>query len=71
MIGLLGHASAFLQAYPYADVWYNAYQLAIVGTASWVFAVLVISYFLLKWRKNSEKFYKALGQQQKAVKESK
>ena len=69
MIGLLG--PVFLQAYPWSDVWYNTYQLAIAGTASWVFAVLVISYYLLKWRKNSEKFYKALEKQQKAVKESK
>ena len=66
MIGL-----TILQAYPWTDVWYNTYTLAIVGTASWVFSVLVISYFLLKWRKNSEKFYKALEKQQKAVKESK
>jgi hypothetical protein len=69
MIGLLG--AVILQAYGYPDVWYDTSQLAIAGTASWVFAVLVISYYLLKWRKNSEKFYKALDKQQKAVKESK
>ncbi len=69
MMGFLG--SAVLQAYQYPDVWYNTYQLAIAGTASWVFAVLVTSYYLLKWRKNSEKFYKALAEQQKAGKEKK
>ncbi len=69
MIGFLG--SAILQAYRYPDVWYNTYELAVAGTASWVFAVLVISYYLLKWRKNTEKFYKAVAKQQKAVKESK
>lgn len=64
MMGFLG--SAVLQAYQYPDVWYNTYTLATWGTASWVFAVLVISYYLLKWRKNSEKFYKTLAKQQKA-----
>ncbi len=69
MIGFLG--STILQASQYPDVWYNTYELAIGGTASWVFAVLVCSYYLLKWRKNSEKFYKGLAEQQKGGKEKK
>ncbi len=52
----------------YPDVWYNTYTLAIVGTASWVVAGLATAYFVLKWLKNSEKFYAALRQQEMAPK---
>ncbi len=45
----------------YPDVWYDISINAIVGTASWVVAGLATAYFVLKWLKNSEKFYAALG----------
>ena len=51
-----------LETFP--DRWYNPYTLAIAGTASWVFSGLVIAYFVLKWLKNSEKFYAALAKQE-------
>ena len=41
------------------DVWYSTDFNAIVGTASWVVAGLATGYFVLKWLKNSEKFYAA------------
>ena len=44
---------------PYPDVWYDTNFNAIVGTASWVVAGLATAYFVLKWLKNSEKFYAA------------
>ena len=44
----------------YPDVWYDVNINAIVGTASWVLAGLATGYFVLKWLKNSEKFYNAL-----------
>ncbi|MBI2866967.1 MAG: hypothetical protein HYX97_01370 [Chloroflexi bacterium] len=50
----------------YPDVWYDTNVLAIVGTGSWVVAGLAIAYFVLKWLKNSEKFYAALRQQEMA-----
>jgi hypothetical protein len=34
--------------------------LSFWGTLSWVVAMLVMFYYVLKWRKNTEKFYKAL-----------
>ena len=43
----------------YPDVWYDTNVNAIVGTASWVVAGLATGYFVLKWLKNSEKFYAA------------
>ncbi len=50
----------------YPDVWYNTNTLAIVGTASWVVAGLATAYFVLRWLKNSEKFYAAVRQQEMA-----
>ena len=50
----------------YPDVWYDTNVLAIAGTASWVVAGLATAYFVLKWLKNSEKFYAALRQQEMA-----
>ena len=47
----------------YPDVWYDVNVNAIVGTASWVLAGLATAYFVLKWMKNSEKFYAALARQ--------
>lgn len=47
----------------FPDVWYDPNTLAIAGTASWVVAGLVIAYFVLRWMKNTEKFYAALGKQ--------
>ncbi len=44
----------------YPDVWYDVNVNAIIGTASWVLAGLATAYFVLKWMKNSEKFYAAL-----------
>jgi hypothetical protein len=44
----------------YPDVWYDVYELSFWGTLSWVVAMLVMFYYVLKWRKNTEKFYKAL-----------
>lgn len=55
-----------LPAIPFAgfpDVWYDTNLNAIVGTASWVIAGLATAYFVLKWMKNSEKFYAALKRQ--------
>jgi len=46
------------------DVWYDTNVNAIIGTASWVVAGLATAYFVLKWLKNSEKFYDALHKQQ-------
>ena len=48
---------------PYPDVWYDTNLNAIVGTASWVVAGLATAYFVLKWLKNSEKFYAARERQ--------
>ena len=45
----------------FPDVWYDVNLNAIVGTASWVAAGLATAYFVLKWMKNSEKLYAALG----------
>ncbi len=47
----------------YPDVWYDVNINAIVGTASWVLAGLATAYFVLKWMKNSEKFYAARSRQ--------
>ncbi len=63
--GALAVAPFGLTSYP--DVWYDPNQLAIVGTASWVFLMLVTAYFVLKWMKNTDKFYKALEEQEKAA----
>ena len=46
--------------YAFPDVWYDTNTNAIVGTASWVVAGLATAYFVLRWLKNSEKFYSAL-----------
>lgn len=54
-------------AVSYPDVWYDPNQLAIVGTASWVFLMLVAAYFVLRWMKNTDKFYRALEEQEKAA----
>ncbi|TLZ87994.1 MAG: hypothetical protein E6J92_00390 [Methanobacteriota archaeon] len=54
-------ASVIQTVYP--DVWYDTNLNAIVGTASWVIAGLATGYFVLKWLKNSEKFYAALARQ--------
>jgi hypothetical protein len=54
--------TAILATFP--DVWYDTNVNAIVGTASWVIAGLATVYFVLKWLKNSEKFYDRLHQQQ-------
>lgn len=63
--GALAVAPFGLTSYP--DVWYDPNQLAIVGTASWVFLLLVAAYFVLKWMHNTDKFYKALEEQEKAA----
>jgi len=47
----------------FPDTWYDTSFNAIVGTASWVIAGLATAYFVLKWMKNSEKFYAALKRQ--------
>ena len=47
----------------FPDTWYDTNLNAIVGTASWVIAGLATAYFVLKWMKNSEKFYAALKRQ--------
>ena len=47
-----------LVAFP--DTWYDTNLNAVVGTASWVIAGLATAYFVLKWMKNSEKFYAAV-----------
>ncbi|MCS7095130.1 MAG: hypothetical protein NZ988_04915 [Thaumarchaeota archaeon] len=47
----------------YWDVWYSDATNALVGTASWVFMVLVTAYYLLKWMNNDKKFYRALKKQ--------
>ena len=52
----------------FPDVWYNTDVLAVAGTGSWVVAGLATAYFVLKWLKNSEKFYAALRQQEMAPK---
>ncbi len=44
----------------FPDVWYDTNVNAIIGTASWVIAGLATAYFVLKWMKNSEKFYASL-----------
>jgi len=44
----------------FPDVWYDTGVNAIVGTASWVIAGLATAYFVLRWLKNSEKFYAKL-----------
>jgi hypothetical protein len=49
---------AFQAEFP--DVWYDPNVLAAAGTASWVVAGLATAYFVLKWLKNTEKFYAAL-----------
>lgn len=54
--------AAILATYP--DVWYDTNVNAAIGTASWVVAGLATAYFVLKWLKNSEKFYERLKQQQ-------
>jgi len=54
--------AAILATFP--DVWYDTNVNAIIGTASWVVAGLATAYFVLKWLKNSEKFYEALHRQQ-------
>jgi hypothetical protein len=48
----------------YPDVWYDTNVNAIIGTGSWVVAGLATAYFVLKWLKNSEKFYERLHKQQ-------
>jgi hypothetical protein len=48
----------------FPDVWYDTNVNAAIGTASWVVAGLATAYFVLKWRRNSEKFYEALRRQQ-------
>jgi len=50
--------ASILATYP--DVWYDTNVNAIVGTASWVIAGLATAFFVLRWMKNSEKFYAAL-----------
>lgn len=52
-------AIAFQTEFP--DVWYDPNVLAIAGSGSWVVAGLATAYFVLKWLKNTEKFYAALG----------
>lgn len=54
--------ASILAGYP--DVWYDTNVNAIIGTASWVVAGLATAYFVLKWLKNSEKFYERLHKQQ-------
>lgn len=54
--------ASILATYP--DVWYDTNVNAIIGTASWVVAGLATAYFVLKWLKNSEKFYERLHKQQ-------
>jgi hypothetical protein len=54
-------ASVIAAAAGFPDVWYDTNINAIVGTASWVIAGLATAYFVLKWMKNSEKFYAALA----------
>jgi hypothetical protein len=49
----------------FPDNWYDTNVTAFWGTASWVVAGLATAYFVLKWLKNSEKFYAALAKQQK------
>jgi len=44
----------------FPDVWYDTNFNAIVGTTSWVIAGLATAYFVLKWLKNTEKFYVGL-----------
>jgi len=51
----------FQEVFP--DNWYDTNLTAFVGTASWVVAGLATAYFVLKWLKNSEKFYAALAKQ--------
>lgn len=51
--------ASILATYP--DVWYDNNVNAAIGTASWVAAGLATAYFVLKWLKNSEKFYAARG----------
>lgn len=51
----------FQEVFP--DVWYDTNATAFWGTASWVVAGLATAYFVLKWLKNSEKFYAALAKQ--------
>ena len=46
-------------AQTHPDVWYDVNFNAIVGTASWVVAGLATAYFVLKWRRNSQKLYAA------------
>ena len=48
-------------ALAFPDVWYDTGVNAVVGTASWVIAGLATAYFVLRWLKNSEKFYAALS----------
>ncbi len=48
----------------FPDNWYNTDVTAFWGTASWIVAGLATAYFVLKWLKNSEKFYAALAKQQ-------
>ena len=52
----------------FPDVWYNTDTLAVVGTGSWIVAGLATAYFVLKWLKNSEKFYAARREQEMAPK---
>ena len=48
----------------FPDNWYNTDVTAFWGTASWIVAGLATAYFVLKWLKNSEKFYAGLAKQQ-------
>ena len=54
-------ASVIQAVFP--DVWYDPNLNAAVGTASWVIAGLATAFFVLKWLKNSEKFYAAFDRQ--------
>ena len=55
---------ASLASVVFPDNWYDTNLTALVGTASWVVAGLATAYFVLKWLKNSEKFYAALAEEQ-------
>ena len=54
---------ASLASVIFPDVWYDTNLTALVGTASWVVAGLATAYFVLKWLKNSDKFYAALAEE--------
>lgn len=55
--------ASFPLAAHFPDQWYNTDVTAFWGTASWIVAGLATAYFVLKWLKNSEKFYAALAKQ--------